>query len=128
MHLFVCISYMPRLGVPCYHAAAFLSNLAHPDGICFLQMGSHYRPTIFGDHVQHHIKGWAKRHKAQRPPEPNKLHTAIGSVLNVLNADSVFSKKQSDLGEDSANTFTSEDVNEVRPTACAVLFRDITNI
>ena len=84
-------------------------------------MGSHYRPTIFGEHVQHHIKGWAKRHKAQRPPEPNKLHTAIGSVLNVLNADSVFSKKPSDPGEDSANTFTSEDVNEVRPTACAVV-------
>lgn len=74
-------------------------------------MGSTTRLTIFGDHVQQHLKGWAKRAKAQSAPEeePNSLHSAIGSVLTLVHADGLFAKKH---GESAKSTTPDDDDDE----------------
>ena len=78
--------------------------------------------TIFGDHVQQHLKGWAKRAKAQHAPEEeaNPLHSAIGSVLTLVHADGLFAKKQGEsaksAGQQSSDVDDDESgVKQVRP-------------
>ncbi|GAQ83221.1 seven transmembrane MLO family protein [Klebsormidium nitens] len=92
----------------------FTSWVTLPAYALVSQMGSTTRLTIFGDHVQHHLKGWAKRAKAQHAPEEeaNPVHSAIGSVLTLVHADGLFAKKQGESAKSAGQQPSDEDDDE----------------